>query len=242
MSDQKPARSQEEVDRLVNDNMKLAWFFVNKYSIQNRDDQELLSLAMNGLLQAAIQWKESSGVPFGIYASLRIKWLFCRMMLNKTRKKRGAGHVHFSLDVELEHGGLLAEIVADPNARHPADIMAMSSESERIYSKLMLMPERERTVLEKRFGMGNYEPQQLEDIADSLGLTRERVRQIEKMALNRLHCLLTGTPFRYNHKGQKLFSGQKSDVGSAGSTKAKRLKCKQDWNSFLKRNQKPSIQ
>jgi RNA polymerase primary sigma factor len=51
------------------------------------------------------------------------------------------------------------------------------------------LPERERAILQKRFGMGEYEEsgaQTLEDIAREMNLSRERVRQLEVRALRKL--------------------------------------------------------
>ena len=48
------------------------------------------------------------------------------------------------------------------------------------------MGDREATVLRMRFGLGDTEPHTLKEIGERLGLTRERVRQIETEALNKL--------------------------------------------------------
>jgi RNA polymerase primary sigma factor len=51
---------------------------------------------------------------------------------------------------------------------------------------LHVMDEREATVLRMRFGLGEHEPHTLKEIGEKLGLTRERVRQIETEALAKL--------------------------------------------------------
>lgn len=57
------------------------------------------------------------------------------------------------------------------------------------------LPERERTVLELRFGLADDQPKTLREIGEELGLSRERVRQIESRALNKL---------RRSHKTRSL--------------------------------------
>jgi RNA polymerase sigma factor (sigma-70 family) len=54
---------------------------------------------------------------------------------------------------------------------------------------LQALPERHRHVVVLRYGLGDSDPKTLEDIGRRLGLTRERVRQIEVEALKRLATL-----------------------------------------------------
>ena len=57
---------------------------------------------------------------------------------------------------------------------------------ETLHRALDKLPDREAAVLRYRYGLGREEPKSLEEIGRILGLTRERVRQIESQALERL--------------------------------------------------------
>ena len=80
----------------------------------------------------------------------------------------------------------LGDLIQDSNAPAPADVAAQSSMREQIDRVLMHLQDRERRVLELRFGLFDGRSRTLEEIGGELNLTRERIRQIERNALNRL--------------------------------------------------------
>jgi DNA-directed RNA polymerase sigma subunit (sigma70/sigma32) len=82
--------------------------------------------------------------------------------------------------------GNLGETVEDPNATAGAGLAAMLRARADLSGVLQDLPDRERTVVTLRFGLGGEEPMTLERIGQRLGLTRERVRQIELESLRRL--------------------------------------------------------
>ena len=71
----------------------------------------------------------------------------------------------------------------------PEDEVEVSLRSQALSNALASLPERERRVLELRYGLYDAEPKTLEEIGRRLGLTRERVRQIELDTLRRLATL-----------------------------------------------------
>ncbi len=93
-----------------------------------------------------------------------------------------------SLDmpVGLEDSGLLSDFIEDESAPGPADATSSQLLKEQIRSSLNSLGERERAVLEMRFGLKDGEAHTLEDVGRAFGVTRERVRQIESKALRKL--------------------------------------------------------
>jgi RNA polymerase primary sigma factor len=85
--------------------------------------------------------------------------------------------------------GEMGDLFADETAADPAEEAAESLQRRRVREALAMLPERQRQILELRFGFDG-EIQSLEAIGKKLGLTRERVRQLEGEALVRLEDAL----------------------------------------------------
>ncbi|MDM7323132.1 MAG: RNA polymerase sigma factor RpoS [Gammaproteobacteria bacterium] len=80
----------------------------------------------------------------------------------------------------------LMEMIPDENNHDPAQLVQETLALERIEEWLTRLEPKQREVVERRFGLHGYEPHTLEAIGDILGVTRERVRQIQLEALRRL--------------------------------------------------------
>ena len=80
----------------------------------------------------------------------------------------------------------LGDLIEDDSTPTPPEVAAQSSMRSHIDSVLSQLNDRERKVLELRFGITDGKPRTLEEIGKDLSLTRERIRQIERKALGRL--------------------------------------------------------
>lgn len=96
---------------------------------------------------------------------------------------------------QSESGWSLGDIVPDERSKGPEDELLDNDNLKHVYRMLDEMDVREATILRMRFGLDDGEPRTLKEIGESLGLTRERVRQIEGEALNRLNQGLLGERF-----------------------------------------------
>ena len=102
----------------------------------------------------------------------------------------GAAQASVSLNqsVGADDEGELGDLFADREAADPFDEAEESLRKQGVRKALNALPERERRILELRFGFEG-DPWTLEAIGHELGLTRERVRQLEGQALQRLAAL-----------------------------------------------------
>jgi RNA polymerase primary sigma factor len=83
----------------------------------------------------------------------------------------------------------LGDFVQDEQAESPFDTASLSLRREDIKKALDSLPERERKVIELRFGLLGDQPCTLEEVGRAFGVTRERIRQIENNTLKRLESL-----------------------------------------------------
>lgn len=100
-----------------------------------------------------------------------------------------------SLDMQISNensnGKPLIDALADKNNVDPVDILENEHLQESLEECLNELNEKQREILSRRFGLGGYERQTLEEVGEAVGLTRERVRQIQVTALRTLREVMT---------------------------------------------------
>ena len=103
---------------------------------------------------------------------------------------RAAARASTSLDAPVgdDDDAMLGDFVAGDEPL-PEDEVDVELRRQILRDALLSLPEREREVVTMRYGIDGNEPRTLEEIGQRLGLTRERVRQIELDSLRRLSLL-----------------------------------------------------
>ena len=101
---------------------------------------------------------------------------------------------------QADAGWSLGEMIMDERTRTPEEELVEHDNLKHVLEQLATMDQREATVLRMRFGLDDNEPRTLKEIGERLGLTRERVRQIETEALDKLADSLNGSSVIYGLK------------------------------------------
>ncbi len=109
-----------------------------------------------------------------------------------------------SMDTPVGHSSdkTLVDTVPDQHVSDPSCLLQDSDLSESINSWLSELTEKQREVVARRFGLRGHETSTLEEVGREIGLTRERVRQIQVEALKRLRDILE----KQGLNGEALFS------------------------------------
>jgi RNA polymerase primary sigma factor len=109
------------------------------------------------------------------------------LTLQQVHEVRAAARASTSLDAPIgdTDDAVLGDFVAGDDLL-PEEKVELELRSQALQAALESLPDREREVVTLRYGLGGTEPKTLEEIGRRLGLTRERVRQIEIDSLRRL--------------------------------------------------------
>jgi RNA polymerase primary sigma factor len=111
----------------------------------------------------------------------------------RVRRYRDAARAPVSLDSPIGHeddSTSISEIVADANAPAPFDGLVKSNDNEMVQEVLATLDERESKILAIRFGLEDGKPRTLEEVGERFGVTRERIRQIQEEALQKMRVKL----------------------------------------------------
>jgi RNA polymerase sigma factor RpoS len=114
-----------------------------------------------------------------------------KVTIEKVRSISQVVRETYSLDMLIgdQEEDTLKDILQDSNALSPASVSDEIRRREHIDEWLQQLTVSERKVIELRFGLNDGEPKTLDSIGKDFGITRERVRQIETQALNKLRVI-----------------------------------------------------
>ncbi|RLA02488.1 MAG: RNA polymerase sigma factor RpoS [Gammaproteobacteria bacterium] len=92
--------------------------------------------------------------------------------------------------VGADNNKLVVDLIEDHNIRDPSSLLQDEDIHDHLDEWLSRLNEKQREVVRRRFGLQGYEKATLEEVGQSIGVTRERVRQIQMDALRRLRHIL----------------------------------------------------
>ncbi len=98
--------------------------------------------------------------------------------------------ISISAPIKDGEDGSFGDLISDSNAERPDEIIGEQETFERLLTLVNRLDDREKAIVIARFGLDGKPPRTLDEVSCKLGRTRERIRQIQNQALNKLKAML----------------------------------------------------
>jgi RNA polymerase sigma factor (sigma-70 family) len=167
-------------DQLISSNMRLVVAIAKKHAAQTDNFFELLSDGNMSLIRAVEKFDYSRGNKFSTYASWAIMKNFARSIPDEKRRRERyvTGHED------------MFEIAPDTRSDEQEVVSIVEQKKHQVNRLLEYLEPRERQIIRMRAGLDNYsEGMTLEEIGQQLGITKERVRQLNVRIMNKLKTI-----------------------------------------------------
>ena len=170
---------------LIVRNLRLVVYIARKFESVNANVEDLISIGTIGLIKAVNTFKPEKKIKLATYASRCIENEIL-MYLRKTSPKRGEISIDEPLNIDWDGNELLLSDVlgSDENAVS----MDMEAEDERklLCGLVAKLKNRERSIMEMRFGFNGYDEHTQKEVADILGISQSYISRLEKRVIDSL--------------------------------------------------------
>ncbi len=179
---------------LIIHNLRLVVYIARKFDAQGAGIEDLISIGTIGLIKAVNTFKADKNIKLATYASRCIENEIL-MYLRKTNSLKGEVSIDEPLNVDFDGNELLLSDVlgSDP------DVVGrgVEIEDERLLIMRLVdaLPERERIIMQMRFGFGVYSEHTQKEVADSLGISQSYISRLEKKIIAKLKSELKKTTY-----------------------------------------------
>lgn len=172
-------------DILIERNMRLVAHIVKKYSSMRMDNDELISVGTIGLIKAINTFKSDKGSKLATYAARCVENEVL-MFLRGSKKYRCDVSLQDTVGVDKEGNEVTLEEKLAYDGDSVEEEAEKRAEAKRLHNKLAVLTQRERQIVELRYGLATGEEVTQREIAAMLGISRSYVSRIEKKALEKL--------------------------------------------------------
>ncbi|MEY7999531.1 RNA polymerase sporulation sigma factor SigK [Clostridium sp. Mt-5] len=172
---------------LVERNLRLVAHIVKKYSYPGKEVDDLISIGTVGLIKAIDSFDGSKGTRLATYAAKCIENEIL-MLIRNNKKIRNEVYLQDPIGVDKEGNEISLMDVLSSDEDSIIEIVEQKIQVKKLYSKInTCLSQREKSVVEMRYGLLEGKPRTQREIAKILGISRSYVSRIEKKALKKLY-------------------------------------------------------
>lgn len=171
---------------LIERNLRLVAHICKKYTTAKVDQDDLISIGSIGLIKGINSFDNSKGVRLATYVSRCIDNEIL-MYLRSTKKLGSEVYLDDPIGKDKDDNVVTLQEVLENNDKNIEDEVDLKFKIKKLYSKMKeVLKDREKIILELRFGLNGQKPKTQNEIADSMAISRSYVSRIETKAISKL--------------------------------------------------------
>ncbi len=189
-------------NKLVSSNLKFVVKMAHKYEGMGLDIEDLVAEGNFGLIKAVEKFNPKKNARLITYAAwwimdsiqkaIRENGTGVKLPAGKYKEMKNWNTESFDEVLGSENDASLYEYIEDRRYRTPEEECIRTNELERFHDCFAKLSEKEQAVLENRYGLKTGECMSLAEVGNTIGLSKERARQLEIKALSTMCELLAG--------------------------------------------------
>ena len=177
---------EEARNLLIERNLRLVAHVAKKYSTAKVEQDDLISIGTIGLIKGINSFKMEKGARLSTYVSRCIDNEIL-MHLRATKKLGAEVYLNEPIGKDKDDNIVTLQEVLENDERNVEDEVDIKMKIKLLLEKMKeVLKDREKTILELRFGLGGHKPKTQHEIASMMGISRSYVSRIETKAINKL--------------------------------------------------------
>ncbi len=177
---------EEARNLLIEKNLRLVAHVCKKYCNTNIEQDDLLSIGTIGLIKGINSFNVEKGARLSTYVSRCIDNEIL-MYLRSTKKLNSEVYLNDTIGKDKDDNVVTLEEVLENDERSVEEVVDLKMKIKKLYKKMKsVLKDRERTIIELRFGLNGQKPKTQNEIANSMGISRSYVSRIETKAIGKL--------------------------------------------------------
>ena len=171
---------------LIERNLRLVAHVVKKYSNTKIDQDDLISIGTIGLIKGINSFNVDKGSKLSTYVSRCIDNEIL-MYLRSTKKLNAEVSLNDPIGKDKDDNVVTLQEVLENTEKTIEDEVDLKIKIKKLYEKISdILKDREKTIIELRFGLDGHKPKTQHEIAEMMGISRSYVSRIESKAISKL--------------------------------------------------------
>lgn len=172
-------------DALIEHNLRLVVYISKKFESTGIGIEDLVSIGTVGLIKAINTFKPDKNIKLATYASRCIENEIL-MYIRKNSSSRGEVSIDEPLNIDWDGNELLLSDVLGSEESSVSYELEQAEERRIIREAVLKLGERERTIIEMRYGLFGRREMTQKDVADELGISQSYISRLEKRIISQL--------------------------------------------------------